>query len=270
MCAKFNKRKSLARAEIRDHARQATDETLCILSDATESFILSKMGGLDLRALFKGKKRYTDELTKDYEENFLCLKNGWVENCGEKFVKDIAMIVNGHYIDFINDLESEESTQTFDVGLLSLSEFVGSLVESLQQDALEKLIPALITAVIAVISIFIPGGEFVDIISSLFAGKKAIDVTDNSRIVAKSQVVISSCKVRMRQQKYKILSEYSKMGNTVESKLSSGIDEELKKHISAADQQKKELYDVFMNIDNCKNSLEMLKQEVEALFTVKG
>lgn len=268
--SKFERGRRKLKADIQAHAAQKTEEVLERLSGATESFISIKMDGMDLRALVKGKKRYADELRREYEKSYICLENGWLDACGEGFLEEVKTLVCSYYADFEYEIDFGDPKDQFDVSSISLSEFAESMAGSLQKDALDKLLPALVSSVVTIIGVFVPGEVILDVLSGLFAGKKMIDLSDNSKITARAKMIAYSCKVRIRQQKYVVLREFASMGEKIANSMESEISKKLDKRSDEVKQRGAALTSIRQTIESFADNLEMQEREIRALFSVKG
>lgn len=225
---RLNQCRGIAKSDVKNEANKTAADIIDILTNATDSFIYSKMDGLDFKALFKGKKRYGEELRKEYENNYIRLNDGWVQSLGNDFLDNVKTILEGIFIEFEEDIENGIQSENLDSNIIYSGNFTESIAENLQKDMLSKFIPVLLEAVVAVVLLFIPGLNILDSVYMIGSGiGSSKGITNMDKLQLKAKTIALQSRAQIRQQKYTIVDALKKMGADITEKYYSSVKEEL-------------------------------------------
>lgn len=260
--------KVMAKGDVKNEANKTATEIVDILTQATENFIYSKMDGLDFKALFKGKKKYSDELIKEYQDNYIRLNDGWVQSLGNEFLDNVKTILNGIFIDFETDIEDSIQSQKLDSKILNSGKFTENIAASLQNDILSKFIPMLVEAVVGIVLLFIPGLNLIDstywIMSGLGSARR---VADTDKLQLKAKTIAMQSRVQIRQQKYTIVEALKNIGIDITEQYYSKIKEELTAYGLAINEQIEKYNNLVNGIESFRNDLDMQESTIRELFS---
>lgn len=263
----LEKCKRVAEGDIKNEANKTASEIVEILAEATDRFIYSKMDGLDLKAMVRAKKKYGDELLKDYQDNYIRLHDGWVQSLGNDFQDNVRTILDGIFIDFETDTENIQS-EKIDSKILDSGNFAENIASGLKKDMLEKFLPMLLETIGGIVLLFIPGLNMVDSaywITSAHGNAKNVAKTD--KLQRKAQNIALQSHTQIRQQKYTIVESLKTIGMQIMDRYYSKIKEELVKHGKVLDTQIEKYNNIVNSIATFKNDLDMQETAVKELFS---
>lgn len=258
----------LAYGNVQQEAIKTAEEIIKILTNATEAFINSKMVGLDFKAVFKKKKEYGAELRREYRDNFIRIKDGWIENAAKDYTDNVKVILDGMFINFADDSAENIQGGTLDDNILDIGNFAENIAANLQQNMLSKLIPLLVQTVTGIVLLCIPGLNLLDSVYMIFAGfGGAKGLAQNDQLQQRAKAVILQSNAQIRMQKYTISEALKKNGKDITEQYYTGILNELKAHGEELNGQLEKYTDLMNSIEVFCGVLDAQNAEIEKLFS---
>lgn len=264
---KLRKASDLARGDIKDHAKKATQEILEIFSDASEAFIENQMQGTNWKALVR-RRSFQNDLKRDFEKNYVKLNDGWLNNTVREFSDDVISILQGIYSDFIMDIESGVNVgNTFSMKEDSLSGFIEDMTGIMSKDMAERITPTIVATIAGGIMMLIPGGlVFEALVTLVLAGiSSASKFTKDDKLRSKINGIKSTAKVQIRQQRATLVTSFSEAGKNVNNEFFKRISEELDSRSQANEQKKAQLRQLEENI---KDMIRFIEEQSEELAKI--
>lgn len=223
--------------DLNDAAKKTADDIIDIISDASQSFIQAKMSGFDLKNMLrmftkKQKSELAQELTEEFKNSYLRFNTGWLDKCVSVFSRDVISILKSKYIDFsttLNDGNEIEIGSDFSAG--DMTSFVDSIAEQLQKDAQSKMVSLISSALTVTLLFMIPGFALLDEVASIFSvGKSFGDLSNDSRLRSKINMVVSHSKVQIRQQRYTIVTQLNTQADDIAKQFYTKVKSQLDKN----------------------------------------
>lgn len=258
--------RGMAKQDVKKEADKTTAEIIDILTQSTDSFIYSKMDGLDFKALVKGKKKYGDELLKDYQDNYIRLNSGWVQSLGNDFMDNVRTLLDGIFIDFEPDIEEAELSG-LDSKALNIGNFAKNIAATLQKDMLEKFIPILLEVVAGIVLLAIPGLNILDSVYWIVSGLgSAKNLSKSDKLQQKAKTIALQSRAQIRQQKYPITEALKKIGAEVTERYYSTLKEWLAEQGLVIDAQIEKYNNLVNSIAVFNSDLDEQESTVRDLF----
>ena len=268
---RLNRCNDLIRIDRSDAAKKTADDIVDIISDASQSFIQTKMSGFDLKnmlRMFTKKQRaeMSAELTEEFKNNYLRFNTGWLDECVKGFCRDIINILKSKYIDFSSTLNDGSSIQLgTDFSAGDMISLIDDIAEQIQKDAQAKMVSLVSSALTVTLLFLIPGFALIDEIASIFSvGKSFGDLSNDSKLRSKINMVVSHAKVQIRQQRYTIVSELDKqseeIANQFYTKVKAQLDMDKKSNNLAIEKVAK----VIRAADSLESVIEQAEKEIKA------
>lgn len=241
--SRLSKAQKTAGSDIKEHSKKTAQEILDIFSDASDSFIENQMQGMNWNALFK-KKKVQEELKKDFENNYVNIKSGWLDKMVSVFSDEIMSILQGIYTDFAIDMEiSDNPCGKFNISEDSFSGFVNDMVKIMSKDMASRIMPTLLAVIGGGIMMLIPGGLVFDALVTVVAGGigAAFNFSKDEKLQSKIKNIQRTSKNQIRQQRFVIINNLNEAGKSVNDAFYKKIEEELNKRRSSNEQRKVQL-----------------------------
>lgn len=255
----------------RDAAKKTADDIVDIISDASQSFIQTKMSGFDLKNMLrmftkKQRSELSAELAEEFQNNYLSFNTGWLDECVKGFCCDIINILKSKYIDFystLNDGGSIELGTDFLTG--DMRSFIDDIAEQIQKDAQAKMVSLVSSAITVTLLFLIPGFELIDEIASIFSvGKSFGNLSDDSKLHSKINMIVNHAKVQIRQQRYKIVSELDKQSEEIANQFYTKVKTKLDNDKSSNKLAIEMVAKVTRSADSFESVIEEAEKEIKA------
>lgn len=255
----------------RDAAKKTADDIVDIISDASQSFIQTKMSGFDLKNMLrmftkKQRSELSAELAEEFKNNYLSFNTGWLDECVKDFCCDIINIVKSKYIDFyytLNDGGSIQLGTDFLTG--DMRSFIDDIAEQIQKDAQAKMVSLVSSAITVTLLFLIPGFELIDEIASIFSvGKNIGNLGDDSKLRSKINMIVNHAKVQIRQQRYKIVSALDKQSEEIANQFYAKVKTKLDKDKSSNKLAIEMVAKVTRSADSFESVIEEAEKEIKA------
>ena len=220
--------------DLNDASKKTADDIIDIITDASQSFIQTKMSGFNLKSMLrmftkKQREEIAHELTEDFKSHYLRFDTGWLDQCANVFCRDVISILKSKYIDFSATLNSGnkiEINSDFSAG--DLTGFIDNIAEQIQKDAQSKLISLVGSALSVGLLFAIPGFALLDEVASIFSiGKSFAELGGDSKLRSKINMVVSHAKVQIRQQRYTIVSQLNTQAESIAEQFYSTVKRQL-------------------------------------------
>lgn len=253
-----------------DAAKKTADDIVDIISDASQSFIQTKMSGFDLKNMLrmftkKQRAQMSAELTEEFKNNYLRFDTGWLDECVKGFCRDIINILKSKYIDFsstLNDGGNIELGTGFSSG--DMTSFIDDIAEQIQKDAQAKMVSLVSSALTVTLLFVIPGFALIDEIASIFSiGKSFGDLSNDSNLRSKINMVVSHAKVQIRQQRYTIVSELDKQSEDIANQFYEKVKNQLDKDKSLNKLAIEKVAKVTYSADYFESVIEQAEKEIK-------
>lgn len=263
---KLSKCKNMVENDIKNEAQKTTSEILDVFINASDSFISNRMSGLNLKAVFQ-KERFQKELKKDFEDNYIKLKSGWIEETMKEFFDNIKNIVIGAYSSFAMDLDTEQDFADLSSDEFSVSNFVDTMAEAISKEILERFLPVMITVITGGILLLIPGGALVELaVTTLTSGVAAFgSISNDDKLIAKQDNIKMQSRNEIRQQKSVIAQNFKNIGKQLNEKCHSGLLSEIDRKMGITEKEREKLVKLSRVLENYRTEVKELIQEVKDL-----
>lgn len=262
--SKFEKARRLASGNIKNQAKTTAQDILGVFSDASDAFIDIQMQGMNFMSLFS-KRRIEEKLKRDFEDNYVRLKSGWLDKTAQQYVDDINDILKGIYIDMAFDLEKmSDSSTTMSIQGSSLSGFIDDMAGLIKKDMVAKITPTIVAMIATGILMFIPGGLVIESIAGVVLGgfNAAKNLPNDDKLRQKATMIKTAAKVQIRQQKAEMVMRLIEEGTKLNALYMQQIEEVLKQR--ASDNQRKMTQLVHLE-NNIKEMLDFVGTQKDAL-----
>lgn len=229
--SKLRKARELANAEIKDHAKKSSQEIIDIFSEVSDAFIENQMQGMNWKALFN-KKRFQEDMKRDFEKNYVKIKSGWLDNIVAEFSDDVMNILQGIYTDFSMELENtSDRNYSFNMAEDDLSGFIDSMVTVMGKDMANRIAPTVIAAIGAGIMLLIPGGAIFEALCGVVVGGIGMvrGLPKDEKLRSKITGIKNASRVQIKQQRATIVLNMSEVGKEVNASFYEKINDELDK-----------------------------------------
>ena len=211
------------------------------------------------------KRRIEEKLKRDFEDNYVRLKSGWLDKTAQQYVDDINDILKGIYIDMAFDLEKmSDSSTTMSIQGSSLSGFIDDMAGLIKKDMVAKITPTIVAMIATGILMFIPGGLVIESIAGVVLGgfNAAKNLPNDDKLRQKATMIKTAAKVQIRQQKAEMVMRLIEEGTKLNALYMQQIEEVLKQR--ASDNQRKMTQLVHLE-NNIKEMLDFVGTQKDAL-----
>lgn len=265
LAIKINKCKMNVHSDIQREAEARADEIISILISASDAFISNLMEGVNFKAL--GRKSFQEELKKDFEENYVKLKSGWVEKCTEGFASNVKSIILGYYSEFALDVDRDVSFAEMDNSIDNIEGFINSMVNVMAADIRNKLLPIIISVIAGGILMAIPGGIIAEALCTvvLSGGFALRNFSKDDQLVQKQENAKIQSRCAMRQQKIVVKSNLYNIGNEFNEQCSKKIEDKMSQIRDQNDLRYRQLNDLHYQIDAFQAALTECQKDVDKL-----
>ncbi len=245
---------NLADGNIKDHAKKTAQGIIDIFMDASDAFIDNQMQGTNFSALLR-KKKFKEDLKNDFENNYVRIKSGWLDEIVKDYSDDVLTILRGIYSDFALEVSaiSVEDENAFSMSEDDLSGFIDDMVKIMAQDMGARIAPTIIAAISGAIMMYIPGGLILEALGTVVVSgiTATVGITKDDKLRSKITGIKNASKVQIKQQRSTVVNNLNKAGKDVNEKMKEKISEELDKRKNVNDEKKKQL----RNLDNLINNM---------------
>ncbi len=270
---KLERCNNLANSDINATAKKTADEILDIIAKASESFIQSKMTGVDLRYLIKMfTKKQRDDMAKEFEDefkkNYLRFDSGWVEDAAAGYYNDIFKILKSKYIDFSCSLVNEEMAGDTGFDLGELTGFMDTISSQIQKDFQAKSIKLLASAAVTGVLLAIPGLNLLDSIAAICSvGTGVGGFANDSKLRSRISMVILQSKVQIRQQKYSIVKQFNDKGEVIGREFYQNVEEKIIDEDSRIKEDVSRLSNIRKLLSSFEKSLSEAEMDINSLVS---
>ena len=231
----LKKANRLATGEIKQTASKATNDLLDIFIEASNAFIDNKMQGTNFDALLR--RRSEEKLKREFEEDYVRLNNGWLDNLVKEYTDDVKSILEGIYVDFSLETEVINSSKNFDLNSDDLNAFIAGLSDVMSKDMAQRLLPIIISAITGGILMIIPGGLIIEaFLTTIVAGVTSMfNIPKDNKLIQKKETIKQQAKSQIRQQRAHITNSFIQCAEEVNSEFYN----EINSKISGRDEKNK-------------------------------
>lgn len=264
---KLQNAKRVASGKIRSQSKASTQEILDIFSDASDAFISNTMQGMSLEALFQ-KKRFEEKLKRDFENNYVKIKSGWLDKNVKEFSDETIIILQGVYSDFSMDFDTAASdSNEFSMKGDDLSGFIDDMAQIINKDMAQRIAPAVISAIGGGILILIPGGLILEALGTILASgiAAATGIGKDDKLRSRIVGVQSAAKVQIRQQRAKIAGDFSEQAEEANRQFYDHINEEIQKRSDDNEIKISELRELEFSI---RDAIEYVSEQADVMTDV--
>ena len=258
--------KRVAYSEVGDEASKTADEIVDILSNASASFIQTKMSNVDFSALMK--ERYKRKIADEFEKCCIRAESGWIEAMSKTYCDNISSILEGRYIGYAVEINNMNTTgMTLEASDLDVGDFTNTITELMNGEVSSKLITVIISTIGQIILAIIPGGTVVDslyTVGSVFSS--ASKLTNSDKLQMRAQVVINHARTIIKQQKYSIYNKLKTKGEELANYYHKAIYDEYNNKKNFANDEYLKIKNVFDCIGNFEQNVCEQKKHINEIY----
>lgn len=255
--------------DLDEAAKKQTNEIIDIISASAENFIVQNMQFRLSQLIYmftkKQKEKMASDLAKDFEENYLRVNSGWLEDNCRDFCNTASTILRGKYIDFAVDLDNAISENDLHISIDDMTLFVDSIADNIQKNLQEKLIAEIAKAVTAAILIAIPGCEIIDTIAVILSfGKGISGFAKNDKLERASRNIVNRVKIQLTQQKYSIITSFKKQSRNISVNFYNQVKDKLEQDMNEANHSMNQLDAVYNAANEFNSAINIAEGEIQS------
>lgn len=258
--------KNVANGDIKEQAKKTTQEIIDIFLDASDAFIENQMQGMNLDALIR-KNKFKEDLKKDFENNYVRIKSGWLDEVTEEYSENVLAIINGIYSDFAIQMTIKQEDNKFNMEKAALSGFIDDMAKVMAKDMGTRIAPTIIAAIAGTIMMAIPGGLIYEALATLVIGgvQATRGIAQDEKLRSKITGIKNASKVQIKQQRAGIANDLNKAGTNINDEMYKKIESELNKRRDENERKRNQLIDLDNEINNITS---FIKEQIEEIKNI--